>query len=153
MSVPFNVKKSITIKAPAKDIYCYIADFKNWEHWSPWLTQEPDCHFEISGTPEAIGHKQRWDGKKIGSGHIELSDLIRTKRLVYELHLLKPWQNHAIAGFIFDQDNTSTEVTWYMEGSLPTVMILMKKKVSDMVGADYERGLSMLKQVLEGQHG
>ncbi|TCS43704.1 SRPBCC family protein [Reinekea marinisedimentorum] len=149
MSIPFTVERSITIKAPAKEVYCYIADFKNWPSWSPWLTQEPDCPVEITGTPEAIGHTQSWDGKKIGSGHIELTDLIKSQQLVYDLHFLKPWKSHSTAGFKFQETHGTTEVTWYMQGTLPSMMFLMKKKVSDMVGADYEKGLAMLKQTIE----
>lgn len=36
-----------------------------------------------------------------------------------------------------------------MEGTLPIFLFFMKKKNSTMVGSDYERGLAMLKEVLE----
>ena len=36
-----------------------------------------------------------------------------------------------------------------MEGTLPIFLFFMKKKMSAMVGSDYERGLAMLKELLE----
>ena len=39
-----------------------------------------------------------------------------------------------------------------MEGTLPVFMFFMRRKMSSMVGKDYERGLAMLKQVVESGH-
>lgn len=149
MSIPFTVERSTKINAPAEAVYRYIADFQNWPKWSPWLSQEPDCPVTITGTAEEVGHKQEWDGKKIGSGSIQLALTDEFKKLEYDLHFLKPWKSQSVAGFTIDESTAGTLVSWYMQGTLPTMMFFMKKKMANMVGADYEKGLTMLKEALE----
>lgn len=149
LSIPFTVQRSIVIDTPTDSVFALISDFSSWRGWSPWLSQEPECPVEISGEPGKPGHKQAWDGKKIGSGHIELAEVVSGQTLRYNLHFIKPWKSQSKAYFTFEQDGKSTKVNWYMEGTLPIFLFFMKKKNSTMVGSDYERGLAMLKEVLE----
>ena len=120
-----------------------ISDFNTWPSWSPWLSQEPDCPVENSGKPGESGHKQSWNRKKIGAGYIELAEVVPGRTLEYTLYFIKPWKSHSTAAFAFDQEGNGTRVRWSMEGTLPIFLFFMKKKMSAMVGSDYERGLAM----------
>ena len=148
-SIPFDVQRSIVIRKPADLVYSTVADFSTWRSWSPWLTQEPDSSVEVSGAPGEPGHKQAWSGKKIGSGHMELVGVVSGRTLDYDLFFIKPWKSRSKAAFVFEEEGKDTKVTWSMDGTLPAPMFFMKKKMAAMVGGDYERGLAMLKELLE----
>ena len=153
LQIPFTVERTIVIDRPAQSIYTHVSDFNTWPGWSPWLSQEPECRVEINGPPGELGHTQYWDGKKIGSGHIELSELIPGRELGYNLFFIKPWKSNSRAAFTFEPEHEATRVVWSMEGTLPIFLFFMKKKMSAMVGRDYERGLNMLKEQLEARGG
>ena len=151
LSISFTVSRSTVIERPAEAVFAVVSDFNTWRSWSPWLSQEPECPVEIAGSPGETGHKQSWDGKKIGSGHIELAEIEPNRRLGYELFFLKPWKSHSKAAFTFEPDGQATTVTWSMQGTLPIFMFFMRGKMSRMVGSDYERGLAMLRDVMEAK--
>ncbi len=149
LSIPFTVQRSIEIDKSTDSVFALVADFNTWRNWSPWLSQEPECPVKIVGEPGKPGHKQSWDGNKIGSGHMELAEVVPGRTLRYDLFFIKPWKSQSKAAFMFEQEGQITKVSWSMEGTLPIFLFFMKKKMSTMVGSDYERGLAMLKELLE----
>ena len=148
-SIPFTVKKSISMDRPVEEVYKLVADFSTWPIWSPWLCQEPDCEVTIAGTPGAVGHKQEWNGAFIGAGNMTLSKASANESLDYDLFFLKPWKTRSKVLFQFAADGQGTLVTWWMHGSLPIFMFFMKKMMDAFVGGDYKRGLTMMKEHLE----
>jgi len=151
-SITFDVMRSITIDKPLGDVYSAVSDFNTWRGWSPWLCQEPECPVEISGDPGKVGHTQGWDGKRIGTGSMRIAAAEANKSLDYDLDFLKPWKSRAKVGFTFEKEGGSTKITWPMQGSLPIFMAFMKKMMAALVTCDYDRGLSMLKELLETGH-
>ena len=103
------------------------------------------------GVPGKTGHKQSWNGKKIGSGYIELIEAIPGQKLEYDLFFIKPWKSQSKASFLFNPEDRNTRVSWTMDGTLPIFLFFMKKKMAAMIGKDYDRGLVMLKEKLETQ--
>ena len=148
-SIPFTVEKSTTVNKSLADVFASVSDFKTWREWSPWLCQEPSCPVTVEGTAGEVGHSQAWDGDFIGSGKMVLAAATPNESLDYELTFLKPWKTHSKVGFRFRSAGDQTEVTWWMRGTLPFFMFFMKKMMSAWVGADYVRGLGMLKELLD----
>ncbi|WP_051479551.1 SRPBCC family protein [Catenovulum agarivorans] len=153
-SIPFTAEKSITINQPVNQVFNYIADFANWDCWSPWLIQEPDCPITRTAEPATVGHAQAWNGKQIGKGEIKISALQQDKSIDYDLTFYAPWKSQSKTQFKLTESTTETgeqacHVVWSMQGSLPIFMFFWKKLMSALVGSDYERGLKMLKEQLE----
>jgi len=148
-SVKFDVQRSLTIKKPVERVFATVADFKTWRNWSPWLCQEPGCPVDIEGAPGRPGHSQRWDGNQIGSGSMTLNHVEKNQQLDYDLKFFKPWKSQATAAFSFREVPEGTRVTWFMEGTVPVFLFFMKKMMIAMISSDYDRGLSMLAELLE----
>ena len=148
-SLPFSLGRSKKIDVPIQDVFKMVGDFSSWRTWSPWLCQEPECPVQISGNPLEKGHKQEWNGKRIGSGEMILDELKADQLLRYELIFTKPWKSKSEVSFEFVAEGGSTILTWKMKGSVPILLFFLRKMMATFVGADYERGLSMLKELLE----
>jgi len=149
-TLPMKIEKSIVIDRSVNDVYETVANFNTWRDWSPWLCQEPECSVSVIGAAGKQGHKQHWDGKRIGSGEMALISSLKNTQISYDLTFLKPWKSHCKVAFDFsEQEENKTRLTWCMDGTLPIFMFFMREPMTAMVGSDYERGLTMLKELEE----
>lgn len=140
-----NISKSITIDKSLSEVYQELNTFHHWRIWSPWLIQEPEAESKVSDD----GKFQSWEGARVGSGNMTITDEKENEYVAYDLNFLKPWKSKAKVRFELDQVGDLTEVTWTMNGSIPFFMFWMKGMMEALVGMDYERGLMMLKDYLE----
>lgn len=139
-----NISKSIVINAPQQKIKEFLADFRNWKNWSPWLVCEPDAKLSF----ENDGKYYKWMGNRVGEGEMNVATESENK-IDYDLTFLKPWKSKAKTFFTFKEAEGGTLVTWNMDSSLPFFMFWMKKSMQVYIGMDYTRGLKMLKDELE----
>lgn len=150
MGVSYSIDKSIIIEKTVKEVFSVVGDFSSWSHWSPWLCQEPDCPVTRRGEAQSVGHRQEWKGKRIGSGSIEIISIEETKSIDYDLKFIDPWESSANVSFHFKElEEGKTEVSWKMDSELPWFMFFFKKFFVGLLGSDYMRGLSMLKDFCE----
>jgi len=96
-----------------------------------------------------VGHSQSWNGSFIGSGKIYITAARLNDHIDYDLKFIKPWKSESRTGFRFATVGENTKISWWMRGTLPFFMFFMKKMMTTMIGIDYDRGLSMLKELLE----
>ena len=141
----FTVSKSIRIAAPVQQVYDLVRDFKSWPQWSPWLIAEPSAKLSYSDD----GRGYTWDGSITGSGEMEITGGDPPWSIHYRLTFLKPWKSVNKTDFFLAEHDGTTELTWNMEGTLPWFMFWMKGMMSAWIGADYDRGLKMLKDLAE----
>lgn len=148
----YQVEKSIVIHSDLASVRQWVADFNAWSCWSPWNVLEPGCPVTLVGEPAEIGHSMEWDGQVIGAGKNTLSHVNDTE-LVNALEFYRPWKGKATATFKFEalgtDESPQTQVTWTLDASLPFFLFFMVKMMKNWVGMDYERGLKMLKAMIE----
>ncbi len=144
----YQVKRSIEIDAPSEQIHSFIADFKNWPSWSPWLIVEPDCPLKYSGETGQVGSGYRWNGDMVGEGEMELT-ATTPQRLEMALNFLRPFKSTAKVGFEFETVGEGCRVSWIMDSQVPWFLFFLKNMFKNMIGMDYDRGLSMLKTKIE----
>lgn len=140
-----NISRSIDIDAPAEKIYKKLNDFNEWTPWSPWLIMEPGV--KVTVAPDSKSYE--WEGARVGSGNMKILEEKENEFIDYDLIFLKPWKSKARTAFHLEENGESTRVTWTMKSSLPFFMFFMRKMMEAFVGADYERGLGMLKAYVE----
>lgn len=141
----FSVSKSKTIQAPAEAIWPHLRRFENWKAWSPWIIAEPDCKLTYRDDGSGYG----WDGAIVGAGEIEVESERAHDKLDLKLTFLKPWKSVSSTSFRLVERDGATEVTWDMQGSLPWFLFFLKNMTVAFVGMDYDRGLAMLKDIVE----
>lgn len=141
----FDVSRSLVIAAPPAAVFDHVRDFKNWPKWSPWLICDPQAQLTFSDD----GKRYDWQGPVSGSGFIEVTGETPGKSIDYSLTFLRPFKSTNTVGFRFAEKDGGTEVTWTMVGSLPWFMFWAKSMMAGYIGADYDRGLAMMKDQLE----
>ncbi|REE01774.1 SRPBCC family protein [Marinoscillum furvescens] len=140
-----NIQRSKLINAPIAQVYDKVADFSHWTAWSPWLLMEPEATVTVSDDCKSYS----WEGQRVGSGEMSITDEAANEWVNIDLTFLKPWKSHAKVRFELKPKDDQTEVTWYMDSSLPWFMFWMKKLTEAFIGMDYERGLNLLRDYSE----
>lgn len=155
----YKVERSAKINAPASLVMEHIANFKEWEAWSPWKAKDPEAKYTFSGPESGVGASMSWvtslpddsagSANYIGEGGMEISELNGSESVKYTLTFKKPWESSSTGGFELSEDNGVTTVRWYDTGELPFIMRPMGAMMDGMIGPDFEKGLAFLKTHVE----
>ena len=145
----FHIERSIEIDAPPETVYNTVVNYESWTKWSPWLCAEPDAVVTVSENPNSIGSIYSWEGEIVGAGEIEHIKLQPGQRIDDEIRFSKPFKSKSNVAFDLQPSGPGTKLSWIMDGSLPWFMFWMKSTLQTFIGMDYERGLKMIKELIE----
>jgi effector-binding domain-containing protein/uncharacterized protein YndB with AHSA1/START domain len=145
----YHVQRSIQINATPQKVFDTVADFGTWTKWSPWLCCEPDAKVTVTEDASSVGSTYAWQGEIVGQGEIEHRELQPGRRIDDEIRFAKPFKSKSKVAFEMEPAGQGTKLTWHMDGSLPWFMFWMKSLMEVFIGMDYERGLMMLKDLIE----
>ncbi len=147
-----RVQRSATIKAPPEKLFPLISNFHGWETWSPYEKKDPVMKRTFSGAESGVGAIYEWNGNKdVGSGRMEITEATAPNKIAIDLHFLTPFEAHNVAEFAIQPKGDSTEVTWTMHGPalFMTKVMGVFIDMDNMIGKDFEVGLSNLKKLTE----
>ncbi|WP_170411043.1 SRPBCC family protein [Ruegeria atlantica] len=148
-----EVSRSITIDAPASAIFPYVNSMQETEKWSPWLSRDPETQLSYSGPEAGVGNTLNWasDHPQVGTGSQEIVESVPDQTVKTALDFGPMGQ--ATASFDLTPEGEQTQVTWGFESDLGMnpMSRWMGLMMDNWVGGDYERGLTNLKALVEGQ--
>lgn len=150
----FEVRRAITITAPAETIFAIVNDFHTWAQWSPYDERDPDMKRLFSGASEGVGAIYEWNGnKQVGQGRIEIVEIVRPTRISMTLDMIRPFPASNHVHYTFQQTGADTRVVWALQGPSPYLsrLIGLFMNMDRMVGSDFETGLARLKALAEGR--
>ncbi|QYF92447.1 SRPBCC family protein [Massilia sp. PAMC28688] len=148
----FTVERRIIVNAPPEKIMALVADFRNWQSWSPWEQLDPAMQRTFAGPASGKGAIYEWSGNSdVGRGRMEIIEFAPPSRAVIELAFKEPMAVTNMTTFAMHGANGSTEVVWTMSGPMPFVSKVMSVFMSmdTLIGRDFERGLVRLKTAAE----
>ncbi len=145
----YHVKKTKLVAASKEKAFELVADFNTWQQWSPWLCMEPDAKVSITQNGVGEGAINSWVGDLVGSGEIEHIRLLDASSIIQQIRFVKPFKSKSEVYWQFAEVKDGCEVTWGMRGKMPFFFKFMAKKMEPWIGMDYERGLKMIKDLLE----
>jgi len=148
----FSVERTATINAPPEKIFPLIADFHQWQTWSPWEKIDPTMVRTFSGAPSGHGAVYAWEGQgKAGAGRMEITSASAPSKVEIKLDFIKPFESSNVVDFTLEPEGDATKVTWSMTGPSAFITKIMCVFVSmdKMIGPDFERGLANLKAAAE----
>lgn len=146
-----HVERSIQIKAPPEKIFPLINDFHQWQAWTPY-NKDPAMKKTYGGSESGKGAYYTWEGnQEVGQGEITIAETTPPNQLVFDLHMMKPFEGRNIATFTLTPAGDATTVTWSLDDKQKLMMKVMSLFVNmdKMIGKDFETGLANLKQVVE----
>jgi hypothetical protein len=153
MSDTYTVERAVTIDAAPDRVYGHIADFHNWEAWSPWEEMDPAMEKTYMGPDSGPGARYAWSGnRKVGEGSMVITEATEPSLVHIDLEFLKPFRASNKTTFSLTPAGDATRVSWTMTGAktLFTRIMGIFKSMDAMVGPDFERGLANLKATAEG---
>jgi uncharacterized protein YndB with AHSA1/START domain len=147
----FHVERTIKIKAPPDRIYPYINDFHLWDSWTPY-NKDPEMNKFYSGSDSGKGAYYAWEGNKaVGKGDITITEAMPPNKLVFDLHMIKPFEGRNVASFSLIEIGDSTSVTWSLDDKhhLMLKIVSLFINLDNAIGTDFEVGLTRLKAIAE----
>lgn len=150
----YRVEKSITIEKPKGEVFGYTKLLKNQDNFSVWATMDPDRKKTYRGVDGTVGFVSAWNSKKddVGTGEQEIKKIDEGNRIDYELRFIKPFEATSPAYMTFASGvDGKTKVSWGMSGHMgyPMNLMLLFMNMEEMIGKDFETGLTNLKNILE----
>lgn len=148
-----EVSRNIAIDAPAEAIFPYVNSMQETEHWSPWLSRDPETKLSYSGPDTGVGNMLSWSSEnpEVGTGTQTIIESVDNQSVKTALDFGA--MGIAKATFTLQPDGSATKVTWgfVTDLGLNPMARWMGLMMDKWVGADYERGLQNLKTLVESK--
>lgn len=147
-----RVERSLTMSAPPEVAFALINDFHAWASWSPWEKLDPDMVRSHGGAPEGVGAVYSWHGnEEVGKGRMTITSSQPAEHVAIRLEFLEPWEATNQTTFELTPAGDGVTVSWAMTGESNFVAKAASvfMDMDAMIGEDFERGLSTMKQVAE----
>ena len=153
MADEFVVEREQRIEGTAGAVFERIVDFRRWQSWSPWEDIDPNLWRGYEGAESGVGAIYEWSGnRKAGTGRMEMTGVEPDRSVTIALEFLKPFKSKSTTVFTLEPDGATTVVRWRMTGpkTFMTRFMGIFMSMDKMVGPDFEKGLTRLKDDVEG---
>ena len=144
-----HVSRSATMNATPTAVYTQVTDLKKFAKWSPWADKDPDMEQSFNGKTE-LGAEMEWNGnKQVGAGKMTIVEADKPNSVNLALEFVG--MGTATAYWTIAKKGKGTEATWSVDADMGNnpMARLMGKKIGQMIGDDYEKGLANLKAIVE----
>lgn len=150
----YRYERSIILYASPEKVYPYLSSLAAMDAWSPWNALDPAMKKSYEGQDGTVGAIQRWEGNdQVGKGEMRLDSLAPGELVKLELKFFEPWTSTSDVLLELREDSLGSKVTWAMEGRNDFMRKVMGNFVNmdAMIGTDFERGLALLKELVEAE--
>lgn len=124
---------------------------KLFSEWSPWSKLDPKMKVEYSGPESGVGAMMKWqsDESSVGNGSWKVVDAIENESLDIAMDFGE--QGTASSYFRLKPSGDKTSVTWGFDtdAGMNPMMRWFGLLLDQMIGTEYEKGLSTLKTIVE----
>jgi len=157
--LPVNqkIEKTITINAPVNVVYDHLSRLSGFTKWALWTQNDPTAKYTFSGNDGTAGASTHWTGDPAisGDGDMRITSLEANKRIVHQIEFIKPAKRSATSSFTLYEKGGTTTVTWNfaMKTPRPWNVFNLFYSMEKEKGAEFEKGLSALKTMIESEQG
>jgi effector-binding domain-containing protein len=144
----YIVERSKIINSPKSEVFNYVNDYRNWEDFGSWVTEDPDMKIIYSQKTIGSGASYSWEGKE-GSGDMKTvftkeNDSISQKMNFNGTSSDVYWK--------FKDTIGGTKVSWKTKGKMSFVFKIYSAfngGVDKVIGGMYEKSLTNLDKSLD----
>lgn len=153
--VPKDVvyEKSISIDAPIETVWENTNSLADMDKWNPWDEKDLTMVKDFSGVDGTIGAKQSWDSevKEVGKGQQTITRIEAPSLFETELIFYTPYESEAKGYVKLEVEGEGTKATWGFQSEMPYPINIMSlfTNMEDMMGEDWNKGLTKLKTLSE----
>lgn len=148
----YRVSRTLSMAAPAPDIFAQINDFHRWEAWSPWAKLDPAAKASFEGSTAGKGAIFAWSGNsKVGEGRMTLIESVPTDLVRVRTDFVKPFVGSSYSEFVLRPQDNGAAVSWTIFGENDFIGKAMCLVISmdKMLGGEMEKGLASIKGLVE----
>ena len=150
----YHVERTVLINAPQTMVFNHVKYWRNWQAWSPWAEQDSTMQITVEGTDGEVGSMYKWVGDPdlTGKGQMTNTGLKKGEEIAYHLHFMEPWESESDGYVRLKESETgAVEVAWGFQGEMPFPwnIFMLFSSMDAMIGPDFDRGLALLKDVVE----
>jgi len=152
-SSTYRVERRISITAPQQAVFDKLDDVHEWPRWSPWDALDPNPKRTFTGPEKGVGATYAWDGnEQVGRGYLRVESDHAPSRVTYAVRFESPLDAEMLYEFTIVPTEKGTTVVWIFQGEHPfwAKIFMLFRDLDRGVGQDMQRGLTTLKQQLEG---
>lgn len=147
-----HIERSKIVHAAPSDVYAVVADFRQWNAWSPWAELDPAQKTTFSENPVGKGAWTTWEGNdQVGKGKMTYTEAVENEKLVEHLEFIEPFASEATVTFTFTPEGDGTKVVWAYdaEQAFMAKAMGMVMDMEAMLGGDFEKGLNKMAPLAE----
>jgi hypothetical protein len=147
----YTVTRTQVIKGKPASIHPHVNDLNKWDAWAPWKDEDPSLVITLGKKKSGVGASQSWSGKD-GNGTLIFTKSSKKEGIDYDLSFNDG--AYKCSAFIHYRDiGAGTHVTWTMTGDMavPVIGGYFSMTMDSMAGPMFQRGLTRLKNVVEGK--
>ena len=144
------VERTAVIKAPPEKIYAIVSSLKRFNEWSPWFSLDPKAEYSFEGPEQGTGQKMIWKSSdpNVGNGSQTITGTAVNQKVVTELDFGA--MGKAEASLDLSPVDGGTLVKWGFRSEVNGIMERWMSLMFDKwIGADYVKGLKLLKALAE----
>jgi len=145
-----DIKRTVSVDAPASFVFSQINDLQKWPQWSPWAKRDAEMKNTYTGNP-GVGQVNTWKSETEGNGSQEIIAMTANENLKTKLNF-EGMDSDNFAEFTLDEKGGKTDVSWTMDSGEFPFMFRGMATLLGMVSQtekDYEAGLATLKSNAE----
>jgi len=148
----YRTVRTVEVAATPEALYRRIEDLRQWQRWSPWNELDPQVKRKYEGPRRGIGATYSWEGTgAIGQGKVTILEAEEPLQVVYRVEFIAPWHATVQQSFLISKAASGSRLTWAIAGERRfwSKLFGLFSDADEVLGADMERGLAMLKQLVE----
>jgi len=147
----YHVERSVVIEAPTDAVHAYVGELRQWDAWTPWKEIDPTIEVSFGDRTTGVGAHQSWTGES-GSGELTFTVCSLDQGVSYDMSF-DEGKYLSVGSLRYEAVDGGTQVVWIMDGDSGKNLAArwFGAFMDQMVGKDFEKGLSNLKQVVEAE--
>jgi hypothetical protein len=152
----YHVERKLEVAAPADVVFGVLNDLHRFSgvlvlFGSPWDTLDPGMQKTFEGPAAGVGQSYAWSGKEVGKGKMTIEESAPGQKVGIKLQFEEPMESTAAFALTLEGTPAGSLVTWSMDGNHNFVgkAFGVFVDMDDMLGADLEKGLALLKSAAE----
>ncbi|MFM9838453.1 MAG: hypothetical protein ACKVOQ_09335 [Cyclobacteriaceae bacterium] len=149
-----SVSNTTFINASKQHVFDQLRYMKNFPKWSPFLVQDPEQKYSVSGTDGEVGATYSWEGvKEKSKGSQRVAKLKSNDQVVIECNITVPFQSNPTFSYELIEKNGGVEIVQQFDTEMPVpsnifgLLLGLKEKIS----VTNKQGLDLLKKVSESE--